>query len=79
MTELAQPRPQEITQEVQKIRESYDAFKAKGLKLNLARGKPSTAQLDLSAELLSLPGTGLHPNSKGCSTSSTTSLLIFPM
>jgi len=56
MTELAQPRPREITQEIQKIQESYDAFKAKGLKLNLTRGKPSTAQLNLSADLLSLPG-----------------------
>jgi len=34
----------------------YDAFKARGLKLNLTRGKPSSAQLDLSAELLALPG-----------------------
>ena len=33
----------------------YSAFKAKGLKLNLTRGKPSSAQLDLSAELLSSP------------------------
>lgn len=40
----------------QQLRESYDAFKAKELKLNLTRGKPSPAQLDLSAELLSLPG-----------------------
>ena len=38
------------------IQEEYAAFKAKGLKLNLTRGKPSTAQLDLSADLLSLPG-----------------------
>ena len=38
------------------VQESYDAFKAKGLKLNLTRGKPSAAQLDLSADLLSLPG-----------------------
>jgi DNA-binding transcriptional MocR family regulator len=37
-------------------RQSYDSFKAKGLKLDLTRGKPSQAQLDLSAELLSLPG-----------------------
>jgi len=36
------------------IRQSYDAFKAKGLKLDLTRGKPSPAQLDLSAGLLSL-------------------------
>jgi len=38
------------------IRERYGAFKAKGLKLDLTRGKPSAAQLDLSVDLLSLPG-----------------------
>ena len=38
------------------VREEYAAFQAKGLKLNLTRGKPSTAQLDLSSELLRLPG-----------------------
>ena len=38
------------------IQQRYDAFKAKGLKLNLTRGKPSSQQLDLSAELLALPG-----------------------
>ena len=39
----------------QQILDRYSAFKAKGLKLNLTRGKPSSAQLDLSAELLSSP------------------------
>jgi DNA-binding transcriptional MocR family regulator len=39
----------------QSIQESYAAFKARGLKLNLTRGKPSSAQLDLSAALLSSP------------------------
>jgi DNA-binding transcriptional MocR family regulator len=34
----------------------FQAFQARGLKLNLTRGKPSPAQLDFSAELLSLPG-----------------------
>jgi DNA-binding transcriptional MocR family regulator len=53
VTELGSPDISRITQQLQ---ESYDAFKAKGLKLNLTRGKPSSAQLDLSAELLSLPG-----------------------
>ena len=38
------------------IRQSYEAFKKKGLKLNLTRGKPGANQLDLSSELLSLPG-----------------------
>ncbi len=40
----------------QQLQESYDAFKAKGLKLDLTRGKPSSAQLNLSNEILSLPG-----------------------
>jgi len=36
-------------------RAAYDALKARGLKLDLTRGKPATAQLDLSDGLLSLP------------------------
>jgi DNA-binding transcriptional MocR family regulator len=50
MTDLTQTRPD------QQLQENYDAFKARGLKLDLTRGKPGPAQLDLSAELLSLPG-----------------------
>src|SRR5271157_4633094 len=56
MRDFARLQPQDIKQLHQQVRESYDAFKAKGLKLNLTRGKPSSAQLDLSTELLSLPG-----------------------
>lgn len=43
--------------ETTQIRSALDAFKAKGLNLDLTRGKPSSAQLDLSTELLALPGT----------------------
>jgi DNA-binding transcriptional MocR family regulator len=56
MTDVARVSPQESSRVSQQIQECYNAFKAKGLKLNLTRGKPSSAQLDLSAELLLLPG-----------------------
>jgi DNA-binding transcriptional MocR family regulator len=56
MTEPAQHHSRNISEVFRNVRKSYDAFKAKGLKLNLTRGKPSSAQLDLSTELLSLPG-----------------------
>ncbi len=52
MIEAAQAVPTKA-----EIEQSYDAFKAKGLKLNLTRGKPASDQLELSNELLSLPGT----------------------
>lgn len=39
-----------------RIQDGYNAFKARRLDLNLTRGKPSSAQLDLSTPLLALPG-----------------------
>ena len=48
-----------------KVREQYADLKAKGLKLDLTRGKPSKAQLDLSNALLSLPGEGNYTDSEG--------------
>src|SRR3954464_11701895 len=45
--------------------EAYDALVAKGLKLDLTRGKPSPAQLDLSNELLTLPGESTFMDSTG--------------
>ncbi len=45
---------------LRELREKYEAFRAKGLKLNLTRGKPSAAQLELSEELLALPGAGKY-------------------
>ena len=38
---------------------------ARGLKLDLTRGKPSSAQLDLSNELLTLPGAGNFTDATG--------------
>jgi len=42
------------------IEQAYRRFQTKGLKLNLTRGKPSSRQLDLSEELLSLPDAKDH-------------------
>jgi DNA-binding transcriptional MocR family regulator len=44
---------------------AYNALLAKGLKLDLTRGKPSPPQLDLSNELLTLPGEGTYMDSTG--------------
>ncbi len=38
------------------LQAQYEAFQARALKLDLTRGKPSAAQLDLSNGLLALPG-----------------------
>jgi len=38
------------------VQKSYELFKARGVKLNLTRGKPASDQLDLSNQLLGLPG-----------------------
>jgi DNA-binding transcriptional MocR family regulator len=44
---------------------AYNALLAKGLNLDLTRGKPSPPQLDLSNELLTLPGEGSYMDSTG--------------
>lgn len=42
------------------IRSEYEELKAKSLKLNLTRGKPSAEQLDINNGLLSLPGENFY-------------------
>jgi len=49
----------------EQARQDYEAFKARGLKLDLTRGKPAPAQLDLSNELLTLPGEGVYKSADG--------------
>ncbi|HVI28475.1 aminotransferase class I/II-fold pyridoxal phosphate-dependent enzyme [Hansschlegelia sp.] len=43
-----------------RIRADYDAFRARGLKLDMTRGKPAPEQLDLAEGLLALPGNRDH-------------------
>ena len=47
--------PEEIEAFLSEQRDAYETLKDRGLDLDLTRGKPSSAQLDLSDGLLSLP------------------------
>ena len=45
-----------LSESLERARADYAALKAKQLKLDLTRGKPSPAQLDLADAMLTLPG-----------------------
>ncbi|MDD3919607.1 MAG: aminotransferase class I/II-fold pyridoxal phosphate-dependent enzyme [Eubacteriales bacterium] len=44
----------ELAAERSRMQEAFDALKARGLKLDMSRGKPGRDQLDLSSEVLSI-------------------------
>lgn len=46
--------PEELKQELSFTRDHYEALKSQGLKLNMARGKPGKAQLDMVSDILSI-------------------------
>lgn len=50
----------ELRRQGELLRDDYEALQARGLALDLTRGKPSAEQLDLSEPLLALPGAGHH-------------------
>jgi aspartate/methionine/tyrosine aminotransferase len=52
---LAERSHEELTEFLEQERAAYNALVAQGLKLDLTRGKPASAQLDLSDALLKLP------------------------
>ena len=52
---LTERTPEEAAAFLHEQTEAYEALQARGLRLDLTRGKPSSAQLDLSERLLSLP------------------------
>ena len=45
---------QELEQEYQSLKKQYEEIKGMGLSLNMARGKPGKAQLDLSLDMLDI-------------------------
>jgi len=56
MSPIATLSPDDLNAFRHRMQGRYDAFKQRGLKLDLTRGKPSSEQLDLSNALLTLPG-----------------------
>ncbi len=50
----------ELLHHQEHLRREYEILRARGLALDLTRGKPSAEQLDLSEPLLALPGAGTH-------------------
>ncbi len=55
---VAQLPTTELNALLTEVRGAYDAFKTRGLKLDMTRGKPAPEQLDLANGLLGLPGNG---------------------
>ena len=52
MSSLQAMSKQELTQRVTALREEYEGYKARGLSLDMSRGKPGAEQLDLTNGLL---------------------------
>ncbi|WP_437606417.1 aminotransferase class I/II-fold pyridoxal phosphate-dependent enzyme [Sorangium sp. So ce834] len=55
MTELRSLSPDALASLTRELEARYAAFEARGLKLDMTRGKPSSEQLDLANGLLALP------------------------
>ncbi len=60
MTRIADMPDAELQALRRKVRAEYDTFRARGLKLDMTRGKPAADQLDLAEAMLTLPGNRDH-------------------
>ena len=65
MLRVSNAAPSSLSDHLAEFRAAYDELKARGLKLDLTRGKPAADQLDLSDGLLSLPGDGVYTDAAG--------------
>lgn len=65
MTVIADLPPSERRALLDRARADYEAFKARGLKLDMTRGKPAADQLDLANGMLALPGNGDYLSEAG--------------
>jgi DNA-binding transcriptional MocR family regulator len=62
ITALSAPDLAQLTAQAAR---DYAAFQARGLKLDMTRGKPSPEQLDLATGMLALPGNRDHESEEG--------------
>ena len=58
----------ELSRHREELHSEFAEWQARGLNLDLTRGKPSAEQLDLSEPLLALPGAGKHLAADGTDT-----------
>jgi DNA-binding transcriptional MocR family regulator len=63
--ELTALAPDELAARRDTLRARYEDLRLRGLTLDLTRGKPSAAQLDLADEMLGLPGAGRYTSADG--------------
>ena len=54
MKKYAEMTRDELMREMAEVQAQYDAIKARGLSLNMARGKPGKEQLDMTAEMMDI-------------------------
>ncbi len=52
---------EELTSLLEELKNAYEDAKGKGLKLNMARGKPSVSQLDMGMDILDVYNSGTDP------------------
>jgi DNA-binding transcriptional MocR family regulator len=64
-TQIANLSDTELETLRRQIRAEYEAFRARGLKLDMTRGKPAPEQLDLAEAMLALPGNRDHLTESG--------------
>jgi DNA-binding transcriptional MocR family regulator len=65
MTQLADMPDSDLQALRRQVRVEYDAFRARGLRLDMTRGKPAPDQLDLAEAMLTLPGNRDHLSEAG--------------
>lgn len=65
MNRIADLPDEELQALRQTIRGEYDAFQARGLKLDMTRGKPAPDQLDLANGMMAFPGNGDYVTEAG--------------